>query len=195
MGLELSEMTKLFTWGRLSSNLTHANSVVRKLQFTVPVTCCSHIFQQPLTWIYVNENNLENSCLLLGTCQDRAETYVDMLQGVKGWVSKSILYLTQMKQAKHYLDCVHLTYVTEWGTFLMCVIPVVSTQFATVQQPLYTQYLMYCSNYYSKVLGIGWLFYCYISDALIKILFIKVKVKHSLFRPGQALRFHGGRGT
>lgn len=72
MGLELSEMTKLFTWRRLPSDLTHANSMAKKLQFTAPVTCCSHKFQQPLTLIYVYENNLENPCLLLGTCQGHA---------------------------------------------------------------------------------------------------------------------------
>jgi hypothetical protein len=95
---------------RLSSNLTQANSMARKLQFTAPVTCCIHKFHQPLTWIYVYWNNLENSCLLLGTCQDHAETCVDMLQGVRSWFSLSILYLAQMKQAKHYLDYLHLTH-------------------------------------------------------------------------------------
>jgi len=111
MGLELFEMTKLFTWRRLSSNLTHANSMAQKLQFTAPVTCCSHKFQQPLTWIYAYENNLENPCLLLGTCQGYAETRVDMLQRVRGWGSLSNLYLAQMKQAKHYLDYVHVTFM------------------------------------------------------------------------------------
>lgn len=62
MGLELSEMTKLFTWRRLSSNLTHANSMAQKLQFTAPVTCCSHKFQQPLTWIYVKKTLKTRAC-------------------------------------------------------------------------------------------------------------------------------------
>jgi hypothetical protein len=151
IGLELFEMAKRFTLRRLSSNLTYENSIERKLQFTAPVTCYSHKFQHPLTWIYIYENKLENPCLLLGTCQDHTETCVDKLQGVRGWVSLSILYLVQMKQAKHYPDCLHLMHVTEWGTFLMCVVLVASIQFATIQQPVYTHHLMYYSNYYSKV--------------------------------------------